>query len=529
MTQGKKASLVPCLRSIARDHSRVLGMITSSRMRQVSTGTAQDLTTRKVLGLGKKLVGLYHLLNVPIDSVDVKLRDMMNSHVNSFLKTFLKFVELQFNTKVKCVRSDNALEFVKGGVRGNRLGRLDHDLIEVYEKYGMLSSDPVDTPMVDKSKLDEDLQENPVDPTHYRRMIGSLMYLTSSRHLHQSFSMRKIQHLDRKAWSYKYLFRPFQVLTAFASVILRADVLNYKKFAFLSFRSAQSNFCQEKLLQEAVDALLDNGICGQPMRDDHNRVYKSLSDVIEGKEGRVRETLLGKRVDYSGREEFVRIMDYLELQLATEEVHECNSNKCLTALRKQFEKFLDDTSDYRIIRLLEGIEKGIDSRVSHEEVLWIKERNVNERRKKERHVIELEMLKPEKMTQKGACSNTGNAQRAKLSKRKCLIHFRLLHTLLEDFSKEDLANACFSSGFHRAFSSLFGEEVEYFAPRVNERTMQTHEGMISKDASEIDNNVAGDSHDKDNINEVQSSNNEMIGKILTEIEAYKERVQDFNK
>ncbi|KAM0040315.1 putative DNA-directed RNA polymerase [Helianthus debilis subsp. tardiflorus] len=37
------------------------------------------------------------------------------------------------------------------------------------------------------------------------------------------------------------------------------------------------------------------------MRDDHNRIYKSLSDVNEGKEGRVRETLLGKRVDYSGR------------------------------------------------------------------------------------------------------------------------------------------------------------------------------------------------------------------------------------
>ncbi|KAD5960525.1 hypothetical protein E3N88_11997 [Mikania micrantha] len=57
----------------------------------------------------------------------------------------------------------------------------------------------------------------------------------------------------------------------------------------------------EKLLQEAVDELLDNGICRQPMRDDHNRIYKSLSDVIEGKEGRVCETLLGKRVDYSGR------------------------------------------------------------------------------------------------------------------------------------------------------------------------------------------------------------------------------------
>nr|YP_010177681.1 RNA polymerase beta' subunit [Edgeworthia gardneri]QST15402.1 RNA polymerase beta' subunit [Edgeworthia gardneri] len=59
--------------------------------------------------------------------------------------------------------------------------------------------------------------------------------------------------------------------------------------------------CQEKLVQEAVDTLLDNGIRGQPMRDGHNKVYKSFSDLIEGKEGRFRETLLGKRVDYSGR------------------------------------------------------------------------------------------------------------------------------------------------------------------------------------------------------------------------------------
>nr|YP_010445227.1 RNA polymerase beta' subunit [Pyankovia brachiata]UTJ90728.1 RNA polymerase beta' subunit [Pyankovia brachiata] len=59
--------------------------------------------------------------------------------------------------------------------------------------------------------------------------------------------------------------------------------------------------CQEKLVQEAVDTLLDNGTRGQPMRDGHNKVYKSFSDVIEGKEGRFRETLLGKRVDYSGR------------------------------------------------------------------------------------------------------------------------------------------------------------------------------------------------------------------------------------
>lgn len=59
--------------------------------------------------------------------------------------------------------------------------------------------------------------------------------------------------------------------------------------------------CQQQLLQEAVDTLLDNGIRGEPIRDSNNKVYKSFSDVLEGKEGRFRETLLGKRVDYSGR------------------------------------------------------------------------------------------------------------------------------------------------------------------------------------------------------------------------------------
>ncbi|GKC32939.1 retrovirus-related pol polyprotein from transposon TNT 1-94 [Tanacetum coccineum] len=53
--------------------------------------------------------------------------------------------------------------------------------LKIIKKYGMLSSDPVDTPMVDKSKLGEDLQRKPVDPTLYSGMIGSLMYLTSSR------------------------------------------------------------------------------------------------------------------------------------------------------------------------------------------------------------------------------------------------------------------------------------------------------------------------------------------------------------
>ncbi|GJR99532.1 retrovirus-related pol polyprotein from transposon TNT 1-94 [Tanacetum coccineum] len=53
--------------------------------------------------------------------------------------------------------------------------------LEIIKKYGMLSSDPIDTLMVNKSKLDKDLQGKLVNPIHYRGMIGSLMYITSNR------------------------------------------------------------------------------------------------------------------------------------------------------------------------------------------------------------------------------------------------------------------------------------------------------------------------------------------------------------
>ncbi|GKA61758.1 retrovirus-related pol polyprotein from transposon TNT 1-94 [Tanacetum coccineum] len=53
--------------------------------------------------------------------------------------------------------------------------------LESLKKYGMESYDPLDTPMVEKSKLDKDTQGKAVDPTHYRGMVGTLMYLTSSR------------------------------------------------------------------------------------------------------------------------------------------------------------------------------------------------------------------------------------------------------------------------------------------------------------------------------------------------------------
>ncbi|GKA29234.1 retrovirus-related pol polyprotein from transposon TNT 1-94, partial [Tanacetum coccineum] len=53
--------------------------------------------------------------------------------------------------------------------------------LESLKKYGMESSDPLDTPMVEKSKQDEDPQGKAVDPTHYHGMVGTLMYLTVSR------------------------------------------------------------------------------------------------------------------------------------------------------------------------------------------------------------------------------------------------------------------------------------------------------------------------------------------------------------
>ncbi|GJT87743.1 retrovirus-related pol polyprotein from transposon TNT 1-94 [Tanacetum coccineum] len=53
--------------------------------------------------------------------------------------------------------------------------------LESLKKHGMESSDPVDTPMVEKSKLDEDTKGKAIDPTHYRGMIGTLMYLTTSK------------------------------------------------------------------------------------------------------------------------------------------------------------------------------------------------------------------------------------------------------------------------------------------------------------------------------------------------------------
>ena len=58
---------------------------------------------------------------------------------------------------------------------------------------------------------------------------------------------------------------------------------------------------EKRMLQEAVDALVDNGRRGRAIQGSHNHVLKSLTDLLRGKQGRFRQNLLGKRVDYSGR------------------------------------------------------------------------------------------------------------------------------------------------------------------------------------------------------------------------------------
>ncbi|GKD08268.1 retrovirus-related pol polyprotein from transposon TNT 1-94 [Tanacetum coccineum] len=77
-------------------------------------------------------------------------------------------------------REGKELLLISQSTRGIFINQSKYAL-ESLKKYGFESCDPVDTPMVEKSKLDEDKEGNAVDPSHYRGMIGTLLYLTTSR------------------------------------------------------------------------------------------------------------------------------------------------------------------------------------------------------------------------------------------------------------------------------------------------------------------------------------------------------------
>ena len=97
--------------------------------------------------------------------------------------------------------------------------------------------------------------------------------------------------------------RPIVALPGGVTAISDLNKL-YQRILYRNIRlvKAPEVYFAQRMLQEAVDALIENGRGeAKPFTDAKNRPYKSLSDILQGKEGRFRQNLLGKRVDYSGR------------------------------------------------------------------------------------------------------------------------------------------------------------------------------------------------------------------------------------
>ena len=115
---------------------------------------------------------------------------------------------------------------------------------------------------------------------------------------------------------------------------------------------------EKRMLQEAVDALFDNGRRGRVLRGANNRPLKSLSDTLKGKQGRFRQNLLGKRVDYSGRSV---IVVGPELQL-----HQCGLPKKMAL--ELFKPFIyNRLEDQGLVATIKQAKEMVEQ---HEPVVW---------------------------------------------------------------------------------------------------------------------------------------------------------------
>src|SRR4051794_30166197 len=111
---------------------------------------------------------------------------------------------------------------------------------------------------------------------------------------------------------------------------------------------------EKRMLQEAVDALFDNGRRGRPVTGPGNRPLKSLSDMLKGKQGRFRQNLLGKRVDYSGRSVIVA-GPYLKL-------HQCGLPKLMALeLFKPF--IMAPLVERKAVQNIKAAKKMVDSMI----------------------------------------------------------------------------------------------------------------------------------------------------------------------
>jgi DNA-directed RNA polymerase subunit beta' len=112
------------------------------------------------------------------------------------------------------------------------------------------------------------------------------------------------------------------------------------------------------MLQEAVDSLFDNTRKVNAVRSDSNRALKSLSDMLKGKQGRFRQNLLGKRVDYSGRSVIV-VGPQLRL-------HECGIPKNMAA--ELFKPFvIRKLIERGIVKTVKSAKKLVDRR---DPIIW---------------------------------------------------------------------------------------------------------------------------------------------------------------
>ncbi|MDD2371430.1 MAG: DNA-directed RNA polymerase subunit beta' [Firmicutes bacterium] len=121
---------------------------------------------------------------------------------------------------------------------------------------------------------------------------------------------------------------------------------------------------EKRMLQEAVDALIDNGRRGRPVSGSGNRPLKSLSDMLKGKQGRFRQNLLGKRVDYSGRSVIVvgpelemhqcGLPRKMALELFKPFVMKCLVEKAYALNIKQAKKLVE-REDERVWDILEDV------------------------------------------------------------------------------------------------------------------------------------------------------------------------------
>ena len=108
---------------------------------------------------------------------------------------------------------------------------------------------------------------------------------------------------------------------------------------------------EKRMLQEAVDALFDNGRRGRVLRGANNRPLKSLSDTLKGKQGRFRQNLLGKRVDYSGRSVIVVGPDL--------RLHQCGLPKKMAL--ELFKPFIYNKLDERgLVTTIKSAKKMVD-------------------------------------------------------------------------------------------------------------------------------------------------------------------------